>query len=202
MTTELTGYSDGEVDTNRSGNRTLTSIVEERYSRRQTLFGGIGAITMAALGTSLLTACGEDNDAPSVSAGTNGTSSSGRIVTLTGTATDDGSVTTTAWTQTAGPTVTLNNANTAVATFLAPSVSAATDLKFNFTATDDKVATVLRSYWLNFIKTGDPNGAGMARWQPFDPARDEVMVLSEAPHMRPIATPQKTALWRRRYEPP
>jgi para-nitrobenzyl esterase len=71
-----------------------------------------------------------------------------------------------------------------------------------FTATDDKVATVLRSYWLNFIKTGDPNGAGMVRWQPFDPARDEVMALSEAPHMRPIATPQKAALWRGRFDPP
>ena len=69
-----------------------------------------------------------------------------------------------------------------------------------FTATDDKVATVLRSYWLNFIKTGDPNGAGMVQWQPFDPARDEVMALSEAPHMRPIASPEKTALWRGRFD--
>jgi len=71
-----------------------------------------------------------------------------------------------------------------------------------FAATDDKVATVLRSYWLNFIKTGDPNGVGMARWQPFDPGRDEVMALSESPHMRPIASPQKAALWRRRYDRP
>jgi para-nitrobenzyl esterase len=76
-----------------------------------------------------------------------------------------------------------------------------------FTPTDDKVATVLRSYWLNFIKTGDPNGAGLeggrlAAWRPFDPARDEVMALSEAPHMRPITGPQKAALWRRRYDRP
>ena len=67
-----------------------------------------------------------------------------------------------------------------------------------FTATDNKVAAVLQGYWLNFIKTGDPNGGGMAAWRPFDPARDDVMALGEAPHMRAIASPEKTALWRGR----
>jgi secreted PhoX family phosphatase len=140
MTTELSGigYSDGEIDTNRSGNRPLASIVDERYSRRQTLFGGIGAITMAAFGTSLLAACGDDNEAPVVNAGANGASSSGRVVTLTATATDDKGTPVGFWTQTAGPAVTLSNASATTTTFLAPSVAAATDLKFQFTATDSK----------------------------------------------------------------
>lgn len=132
------GYTDGDVDTNRSANPSLNDIVSERYSRRQTLFGGISAITMAAFGSSLLAACGDDNETPVVSAGQNGTSSSGRVVTLTGTATDDGTLTSGVWTQTGGPTVTLNNGSTPTATFLAPSVSAATDLKFQYTVTDDK----------------------------------------------------------------
>ena len=42
MTTDF-GYSDGDVDTNRTDNPTLESIVAERYSRRQTLMGGISA---------------------------------------------------------------------------------------------------------------------------------------------------------------
>jgi para-nitrobenzyl esterase len=67
-----------------------------------------------------------------------------------------------------------------------------------FTATDNKVAAVLQGYWLNFIKTGDPNGGGMPAWRPFDPARDDVMALGETPHMRAIASPEKTALWRGR----
>jgi hypothetical protein len=39
------GYSDGDVDTNRTSNPTLESLVGERYSRRQAMFGGIGALT-------------------------------------------------------------------------------------------------------------------------------------------------------------
>lgn len=132
------GYSDGDVDTNTSANRTLESIVHERYSRRQTLLGGISATAMALFGTSLLTACGDDNEVPVVSAGQNGTSSSGRVVTLAGTASDDKAVSSVSWAQTAGPTVTLSGADTNTATFLAPSVSAATELKFRFTGTDEK----------------------------------------------------------------
>ena len=42
------GYSDGDIDTNRSANPTLVGIIEERYSRRQTMFGGAAALTTAA----------------------------------------------------------------------------------------------------------------------------------------------------------
>jgi secreted PhoX family phosphatase len=134
----ITGYSDGDVDTNSSANPTLESIVAERYSRRQTLMGGLSATVMALLGTSMLSACGDGNEAPTVTAGANATTSSGRVVTLAGTATDDKDAPTVAWTQTGGPTVTLTGANTNNATFLAPSVSTATPLTFTFTATDSK----------------------------------------------------------------
>lgn len=137
-TGEQLGYSDGDVDTNRTANRTLQSIVEERYSRRQTLLGGISAAAMAVFGGSLLSGCNEDNEAPVVSAGDNATTNSGRVVTLAGTATDDKTVTGTTWTQVSGPTVMLSSATAPNSTFLAPSVAAATDLKFQFTGTDDK----------------------------------------------------------------
>ncbi|HKX77447.1 MAG TPA: alkaline phosphatase PhoX [Novosphingobium sp.] len=133
-----TGYTDGDVDTNDSGNRHLNSIINERYSRRQTLLGGMGATAMALFGTTLLAACGDENEAPVVNAGANGTSRSGRVVTLAGTATDDDAVASVQWTQTAGPTVTLTGATANSATFLAPSVSADTPLTFEFKATDDK----------------------------------------------------------------
>lgn len=132
-------YTDGDVDTNRSSNLSLNDIVAERYSRRQTLFGGMGAMTVALLGTSMLTACDDDDDknaAPTVTAGENATTSSGRVVTLNGTASDDEGLSGVQWTQTSGPTVTLANAGSNTATFLAPSVSAATPLKFSFTGTD------------------------------------------------------------------
>lgn len=135
------GYSDGDIDTNNSPNLTLRGIVDERYSRRQTLFGGLSATAIAFFGTSLLAACGSDNESPVVNAGQSGSSSSGRVVTLSGTATDNKTVQSVAWAQTSGPDVDLSGAASATATFLAPSVDSDTELKFSFTATDDKGKT-------------------------------------------------------------
>jgi len=189
----MTTYSDGEIDTNHSANPTLESLIQQRYSRRSTLFGGASAIAAAVFGGSLLAACGEDNEAPVVSAGANANSSSGRTVTLAGTAADDKAVANVAWTQTSGPSVTLAGANTNNATFLAPSVSAATPLGFRFTATDDKgkvttadttvtinpaqlgfaavaknkldVVTVPSGYTVQVVtKLGDPIAAGVAAY--------------------------------------
>jgi len=135
-------YTDGDVDTNTSANPSLNELVAERYSRRQTLFGGLGATALALFGTTMLTACGDDKASPPVvNAGANGTTSSGRVVTLVGTASDNVAITQVAWTQTGGPSVTLSATDTATVTFLAPSVSAATPLEFTFTATDNKGAT-------------------------------------------------------------
>lgn len=55
-------YTDGDVATNTSANASLNELVAERYSRRQTLFGGLGATALALFGTTMLTACGEDDD--------------------------------------------------------------------------------------------------------------------------------------------
>ena len=135
------GYSDGDVDTNRTTNRDLNSIVEERYSRRQTLFGGLRASTAAFFGISLLAACdidafngGNGPGAFFVSAGGTGTASSGNVVSLTGTQ-GAGTATSVLWTQVSGPPVELTNANTTTATFIAPAVAASTPLEFRFEAT-------------------------------------------------------------------
>ncbi|UYY78778.1 PhoX family protein [Sphingomonas sp. R1] len=135
------GYSDGDVDTNRSGAVTLNELADQRYSRR-TLLRGSSAIVAATMGGSLLAACDSSNDfnndaAPTVSAGAVGTTASGRTVTLAGTASDDKGVGSVAWTQTSGPSVTLTGANTNTATFLAPVVSTATTLTFQFAAADN-----------------------------------------------------------------
>jgi para-nitrobenzyl esterase len=36
--------------------------------------------------------------------------------------------------------------------------------------TDRKIADTLQTYWTNFAKTGNPNGAGMPAWAKYDPA--------------------------------
>lgn len=98
-----------------------------------------------------LTACGGGggggndepaNVAPTVNAGTDQTVNEAIAVTLAGSATDsDGSVSTYAWTQLSGPTVSLTNAGSASANFVAPGVSAATVLTFRLTATDNDGAS-------------------------------------------------------------
>ena len=135
----VAGYSDGDVNTNTSENPTLNTIVSQRYSRRQTLFGGLSATAIAVFGASMLAACSDDADAaaPVVSAGENGSTTSGRMVTLQGSsAGSDASALVFAWRQTGGPAVTLEDADTTAAKFLAPSVSSPTALTFAFTVRD------------------------------------------------------------------
>jgi secreted PhoX family phosphatase len=143
------GYDDGLIDTNTSSNPTLHDMIAERYSRRQALFGGISALTVATLG-GMVTACGGDNSAPGlgsgtvVNAGASMATTSGKAVTLTG-STTNATANGTPWSQVSGPSVTLLTNTAASATFIAPSVSAATPLVFRYTAgslTADTTVTV------------------------------------------------------------
>lgn len=43
------------------------------------------------------------------------------------------------------------------------------------TAADQAVARIVNSYWANFARSGDPNGAGLVRWPRHDPARNEIL---------------------------
>jgi secreted PhoX family phosphatase len=130
------GYTDGDVDTNDSRQPTLESMAASRYSRRQALYRGAGATTMAFLGTSLLAACDDDDNGGAsqvtVTAGANAATSAGRVVTLTGTAAGGVTDVTTSWTQTSGPAVELTGIGN-TRSFIAPAVATATDLVFTFT---------------------------------------------------------------------
>ncbi|TCM38410.1 PhoX family phosphatase [Novosphingobium sp. ST904] len=130
------GYTDGDVDTNSTTERSLESMAAERYSRRQALFRGAGATTMAFMGTAVLAACGDDDgEGVAVTAGANAATSAGRVVTLTGSPANGYAGFDTAWAQTSGPDVELTGSGSSVS-FIAPAVSAATDLVFTFSAKD------------------------------------------------------------------
>ena len=80
------------------------------------------------------------NQPPVANAGQDKTVNAADRVTLDGSESKDpdGNITSYSWTQTAGPPVTLNGANTATPSFTAPSLSNDTTLKFSLTVKDNK----------------------------------------------------------------
>ena len=137
--TDITMYEDGDIDTNRSNSSPhLNDLVEQRYSRRQTLMGGVSAAATAVFGSALLTACGDDDDGgnttpvASVTLGGTTAATSGQTVTLN--ASVNGVAGGGTWSQASGPAVTLTPGATGVVTFTAPAVTAATPLTFTYTS--------------------------------------------------------------------
>jgi carboxylesterase type B len=65
-----------------------------------------------------------------------------------------------------------------------------------WTETDRRVADEVSSYWVNFVKTGNPNGETLPRWQPFEAGRPSTMALgaNSAPHL--IASKERLAFYR------
>ncbi|HEY8733690.1 MAG TPA: carboxylesterase family protein, partial [Puia sp.] len=46
---------------------------------------------------------------------------------------------------------------------------------------DHEFATMMSSYWVNFVKTGNPNGNGLPAWDAYNMTDKKIMVLSENP---------------------
>ena len=69
------------------------------------------------------------------------------------------------------------------------------DIKFvkrPFEPVDFKLSDEMSSYWVNFAKTGDPNGAGLPRWEPFSRESGKIMWLDRQPATEVL--PDKGAL--------
>lgn len=74
------------------------------------------------------------------------------------------------------------------------------------TAEDEQLSDLLSGYWVNFAKTGNPNGTGLPVWPAFSAATQEALVIDAHPGARPVPNkPQLQALdgyyaWRRASE--
>jgi para-nitrobenzyl esterase len=59
-------------------------------------------------------------------------------------------------------------------------------------AVDLKLGDTISSMWVNFARTGSPNGAGLPEWPAYDPNSDILMNFSDSPKAQP--TPFREAL--------
>jgi para-nitrobenzyl esterase len=64
--------------------------------------------------------------------------------------------------------------------------------KPEITQQDQAVSEAMATYWTNFARFGDPNGAGVPAWPAFTDANPQVMYLSATPHPGPV--PSEPAL--------
>ncbi len=55
-----------------------------------------------------------------------------------------------------------------------------------WSSTDRLLSNDMSTYWTDFAKNGDPNGAGMPRWPPFTNSTPSVMHFTDAPHVGPV----------------
>jgi len=55
-----------------------------------------------------------------------------------------------------------------------------------FTAADRLLSQRISSYWLNFIRNGDPNGGGLPAWPRFDPANPRILNIGDRIETRPL----------------
>jgi para-nitrobenzyl esterase len=47
------------------------------------------------------------------------------------------------------------------------------------TPPDELIAKLIQGYWTNFVKTGDPNGAGLPHWPQFHRPSPATLVISD-----------------------
>ena len=52
-----------------------------------------------------------------------------------------------------------------------------------FDETDHEVGRLMRAYWVNFAKTGDPNGEDLPVWSAYDVAADNAMLIDSDPEI-------------------
>ena len=65
-----------------------------------------------------------------------------------------------------------------------------------FTGADRALSAEAEGWWLNFLRSGNPNGAGLPRWDRFAADKPETMEIDTDAHMRPLMSADRLVFWR------
>ncbi len=66
-------------------------------------------------------------------------------------------------------------------------------------AADRELADAMSDYWVNFARTGDPNGQELPYWPAYDPNEEKVIILDEVIRAQPLPNLPKLRFWESYY---
>ncbi|SFC85069.1 carboxylesterase/lipase family protein [Spirosoma endophyticum] len=64
---------------------------------------------------------------------------------------------------------------------------------------DHKLADTMSSYWVNFVRTGNPNGTKLPNWPAYKPASENVLILDKTIQTKVLPTKPQLAFWEDYY---
>lgn len=62
---------------------------------------------------------------------------------------------------------------------------------------DRRIATMISSYWVNYIATGDPNGGELPEWPEYQADSSSAMDLGTEFRLEPVASEEILDFWKR-----
>jgi para-nitrobenzyl esterase len=66
-------------------------------------------------------------------------------------------------------------------------------------ATENGVSDVMMDYWVNFVKTGNPNAKGLPHWTEFNEQEASVMEFKDGAHLVKLPNSSKLQLMEDHY---
>jgi para-nitrobenzyl esterase len=66
-------------------------------------------------------------------------------------------------------------------------------------AIDYKIADMMSSYWVNFAKTGNPNGKELPVWETYQSATEQVMIIDKLSGSKEFPSKAQMAFWENYY---